>query len=331
MADDTWQQRLAFVSGYILVFGLALLKIWPVAATLQTGINVNFWMMNLPSQGVIIELWEFWALTSVIAMALVAIVLAVAHILLHGLSLAFPDPGGGQGLKADAAGLLNTLRDLTYKGAFTLLPFVVFLVVLDVLIMVAAGLESVLVYRFHLGLHTAGWLSRLAVMLILLLLLAIVMVKVYPRLSSWFETVGTLSPRDVAVGFFLVAAIAFLLTFMWFLAIQTCYTARMNVAGDVFQRSRNDQIEIHMDLGGATSAPHTAVLQLDDARGARLRTLDPEDLGDGHYVVVIQSRDLAEGRYQVTLTYPHLSMSSLFPFMHRQIVQHRWFLVTKSG
>lgn len=328
MADDTWQQRLAFVSGYILVFGLALLKIWPVAAMLQTGINVNFWTMNLPSQGVVIELWEFWALTSVIAMALVAIVLAVAHILLHGLSLAFSDPAGAQGLKAGAAGVLNTMRDLTYKGAFFLLPFVAFLVVLDVLMMVAAGLESLLVYRFHLGLHTAGWLSRLAVMLVLLLLFAIIMVKVYPRLSSWLEKASESGARDFAGGLLVVGVIGILLTFMWFLSIQTCCTARMNVAGDVFQRSRNDQIEIHMDLGGATSAPHSALLQLEDARGTRLRTLDPQDLGEGHYVVVVQSHDLAQGRYEVTLTYPHLSMSSLFPFLHWRIVQHRWFMVT---
>lgn len=331
MADDTWQQRLAFVSGYILVFGLALLKIWPVAATLQTGINVNFWTMNLPSQGVIIELWEFWALTSVIGMALVAVVLAVAHILLHGLSLAFPDPGGAPGLQAGAASFLNTMRDLTYKGAFFLLPFILFLVVLDVLMMVAAALESLMVFRFHMGLHTAGWISRSIVILIFMTVFAIAFVKVGPRVFAWFEKVVESGAREVAVGFFLIAAIAFLLMFMWVLAIQTCYTARIDVAGDVFQRSRNDQIEIHLDLGGATSAPHSALLQLEDAHGARLRTLDPQDMGDGHYVVVIQSHDLPEGRYQVTMNYPHLSMSSLFPFMHRQIVQHCWFMVTKSS
>src|ERR1700722_18662127 len=87
--DDAWKEQLAFVSGYILVFGFAVMKLWPLAAGFQTGISVNAWTMNLPSEGVNTALLVFNYLTTALGMALTAITLAILHILSRGLWLAF--------------------------------------------------------------------------------------------------------------------------------------------------------------------------------------------------------------------------------------------------
>jgi hypothetical protein len=86
--DDNWKEQLAFVSGYILVFGFAVLKLWPLAASFQTGMNINFWTMNLPNRGVNTPLWVFWYLTGALGMALTAIATAIGHIMARGLWLA---------------------------------------------------------------------------------------------------------------------------------------------------------------------------------------------------------------------------------------------------
>ena len=328
--DDQWQQRLAFVSGYVLVFGLAVLKLWPVAAKLQTGININFWTMNFPSQGVIVELWEFWALTSVLGMALTAITFAVGHIVCHGVLLAFPPaptPASGQ-TPAPAAGTgrgtLEQLRDLTYKAAFMLLPLMAALAVLDVMMMVAAEFESLLVFKLHFSMHAAGWTSR---SLIFVGMMGLFVVG-YPLLLSKIEGMSDAEGFARIMGGF--ALTMMVMVFMWLVVIQTCYTATMKVSGQVFQSSRNDLIEVHINLGGATSAEPLAVLELLDARGHVVRNLQPQDVGEGHYICTIHSHDLPDGRYEISLTYPHLSVSSIFPFLHRHIVQERWFVVTSS-
>lgn len=325
--NDSWQQQLAFASGYILVFGIALLKLWPLAAGIQTGMNVNFWTADFPSQGVKVELIEFWALTFVLGIAFTAIALAVCHILCHGLSLAFSSDAGSHPLAIAASHKLDQSRQMTYRAAFLLLPYLVFLIVLDFFLLISAGFEDTLMSRLHLSMKAAGWVSRSLVTVVFLAVFLYIFFKLLPYLFSAkrSDQVGGASR-----GILLFSATGGALTIMCMLAVQTCYTANMNVAGQVFQRSRSDLIEVRLDLGGATSAVGLAQLTLADSRGTPLRSLTPQDLGEGHYVSTIQSRDLPDGRYQVTLEYPHLSVSSLFPFLHKHIVSQRWFLVMSS-
>jgi hypothetical protein len=325
--NDSWQQQLAFASGYILVFGIALLKLWPLAAGIQTGMNVNFWTADFPSQGVKVELIEFWALTFVLGIAFTAIVLAVAHILCHGLALAFSTNADSHPLVIAASNKLDQLRRITYRAAFLLLPYLGLLIALDICLLISAGLENTLVSRFHLSMKAAGWTSRSLVTAAFLVTFLYGFYKLLPYLFSEKKSsrIG-----GAAHGFFLFSGTGALLTMMGVLVVQTCFTANMNVAGQVFQKSRNDLIEVRLDLGGATSAVALAQLTLADSRGTPLRSLSPQDLGEGHYISTIQSRDLPDGRYQVTLEYPHLSVSSLFPFLHKHIVSQRWFLVMSS-
>jgi hypothetical protein len=53
---NSWKEHLAFVSGYGLVFGFAVLKLWPAIAKFQTDMSINFWTANFPQDGVKTEL-----------------------------------------------------------------------------------------------------------------------------------------------------------------------------------------------------------------------------------------------------------------------------------
>ena len=119
--DDRWKEELAFVSGYILVFGFAVLKLWPIAAGFQTGLNVNFWTVNLPSRGVATALWVFWGLTAALGIALTAIALAIGHILSRGLWLAFFSGSSTNPFVVGVGRLLDQSCRVIYRAAFFLL------------------------------------------------------------------------------------------------------------------------------------------------------------------------------------------------------------------
>src|SRR5437879_10871421 len=85
--EEASKEQLTFVSGYVLVFGFALLKLWPIAARFQTGMTVHFWTVNLPQEGVRTPLIVFWALTALLGLALSAVFLAILHILCRGIWL----------------------------------------------------------------------------------------------------------------------------------------------------------------------------------------------------------------------------------------------------
>src|SRR5580658_6972035 len=322
--DDNWKEQLAFVSGYILVFGFTVLKLWPLAAGFQTGMNINFWTMNLPNNGVNTPLWVFWYLTGALGMALTAIATAIGHIMARGLWLAFFSGPNLNPLMAGISNLLDRFRKITYDAAFYLLIYAVFLVALGVLIMLSAGLEGTLMSSFSLSLKAAGWISRGLVMVL-------IFVSVFLTWMKWFPRFITLMTRSegpgLASGLAVFSVTGFAFTFMWLLVIQTCNTAEMTLGSRVFQRGRNDVIEVDLNLGGSTSAVNLVQLKLADAQGKQLSNVLTQDLGEGHYVSTLQARDLAAGRYQVTLDYPHSSVDSSFPFLHTRIAAQRWFMV----
>lgn len=319
--DDSSKDQLAFVSGYILVSGFAVLKLWPLAAGFQTGMSVNFWSMNLPSQGVNTILLVFVQLTFALETALTAVALAVCHILCYGLKLAFSSVTSEDSLVDGMRRWLDQLRQITYEATFLLLYFAGVQVVFFVLMIISAGLEGALVSDLSLSLKVAGWTSRLLVVLAPLLIVLIYSIFKLHSLAAKFLKGDKVHRIALITAFVVFGA-------MSNLVIQTCYTADLNVAGRIFQRSRRDLIEVEMTLGGSTSALNLVQFKLADSRGMPVTDLSPQDLGEGHYLSIIQSRDLQAGRYQVTLEYPHSSLDSSFPFLHKRIVTRRWFVVT---
>jgi hypothetical protein len=322
--DDNWKEQLAFVSGYILVFGFTVLKLWPLAAGFQTGMDINFWTMNLPNSGVNTPLWVFWYLTGALGMALTAISTAIGHILARGLWLAFFSGPGLNPLMAGISSLLDRFRKITYDAAFFLLIYAGFLIVVGVLVMISAGLEGALMSSLLLSLKVAGWISRGLVMVILFVSVFFAFLKWFPRLV---DQMTNSDAKGAASGMVVFGVTGIVYSLMWLLVIQTCYTAEMNLGSRVYERARNDVVEVDLTLGGSTSAVNLVQLKLADAQGKPISNLPTQDLGEGRYVSILQAHDLAVGRYQVTLDYPHLSLNSSFPFLHTRIAAQRWFVV----
>ncbi len=324
MADqDSWEGQLAFVSSYIIVAGVALLKLWPIAAALQTGQNINFWTLNLPSQGVKTALWVFWVLTSALGGALSALTLAVIHILCRGLWLAFFAQAGSDAVKG-VGSLLDGLRRFTYDTAFCLLIYLPLVGFLGIASMIRAGFEHLLITHHSFSVRGAGWMGYGLILIIIGTPVFLVLVR-----SLRFVSEGGASriPQEFFSWVLPFCMAGLLLTVMWFLTIQTCYAAGMNVAGQVFHRSRSDLIEVHVTLGGAASDLRLLRLRPDQTKDRPAGNLSVEELGEGQYLATIRADDLPLGRYHVELDYPHSAFDLTFPFLHRHIVVERWFLV----
>jgi len=325
--DDRWKEQLAFVSGYILVFGFVTLRLWPFVAGFQTGKNINIWTPNLASAGGNAELWVFWYLTAAVGIAMTAFALAITHIISYGLWQAFFSGPSTKRAKVSISGLLDRSRQITYEAAFFLLIPIGFLIPFGVLMMLSIVLERTLIARSSFS-PVASWLISVSpVSLILLAGLWIAWRKWREWLPGW---ISTMYEDDLDKLFSTaLAIIAALLTwcFMWSLAVENCYTAEINLTGHVFQRSRGDLAELEVTLGGSTSDPNLVQIELTDSCGTPVRLLKPQDLGDGHYLSVLRAQDLECGNYRVTLEYPHLSFNSSFPFQHQQISARRSFLV----
>jgi hypothetical protein len=333
--DDPWKEQLAFVSGYILVFGFALLKLWPLTATFQTGMNISLFTMNLPQEGVKTELGVFWSLTALLAVALSAVFLAVVHILCRGLWLAFSIKPATSPLVTRIGRFLDRWRQLTYDAAFILLFYLVFVLALEALMMGSAGLERALVSYFSLSMRAAGWTSRIFVVLVFLALYFLGVRYARKYMSEIGRDDADAAPADedshapAPWKIWTLGSCVFIV--MWFLAIEMCHRAEIDVAGKIFDRGRSDLIEVDLALGGATSAVNLAQLKLSDARGVTVQPLAPQGMGEGKYISILQSQTLSTGRYQVVLDYPHLVVDSSFPFFHRRINASRWFVVVSGG
>ena len=323
--EDGWKEQLAFVSGYILVFGCAVLKLWPFVAGFQTGISVNFWTANFPSEGVNTPLWVFWYLTGALGMAVTAITLALVHIFSRGLWLAFFSGTSTNPLMAGMSRMLDRLRKISYDAAFFLLFYVVIFIALGGLILLSAGVEGALTSSLSVSIKSAGWIARGLVFVVGMLIWSYFNIKYWPRIMhTLFD--GQIQDMNSGIWAFLIAILLFLV--MYVVVIQNCFTAEVNLSGKVFQRSHRDLIEVELKLGGATSAVNLAQLRLSNSHGTPLQNLAPQNLGEGDYLGILQSQDLPEGLYQVTLEYPHSSFDSSYPFLHKRIVAQRWFLVT---
>lgn len=324
---DSWQQQLAFVSSYIIVFGFALLKLWPFTATFQTGQNINFWTANLPWQGVRTPLWVFWALTMALAVALSAVMLAVVHILCRGLWLAFFAQSGSDPVKVRVGSWLGRYCMFTYYSAFCLLIYLLLFIFVVVAVMLRAGFEQLLVTHLSVSVRAAGLMSvGLYVLVVSVLgIWAYFRIMRYLRRTDWNKILRIL--RELFPWLLPFATAGFLIGFMLPLTVQTCYAVGMTVAGQVFHRSRSDLIQVQVTLGGAASDVSLLRLRLGQPNGQPVSDLSVEDLGEGQYLATLRSEDLPIGRYHVVLEYPHSAFDFVFPFLHRRVTVQRWFLV----
>ena len=127
---------------------------------------------------------------------------------------------------------------------------------------------------------------------------------------------------SILSAIYMVVFFGFMIT--WLVVIECCNTVSLTVDSKVVRPDHG--VTITVALGGATSDPREAQVQLLDAKGNGLQSPALYNTGDGSYLSYIPP-NLSPGLYRVELRYPHTSFTSAFPYVRGRTVRSQTFLV----
>jgi hypothetical protein len=317
MQDELWKERFGFVSGTILVWGLVLIRLWPSIAAFQTGRNVHFWTLNTPGEGVQPELWMFWILTALLALGGWTVALSILHVLSRGiwLMVSLEEERGGSPMPLK--GPLDSFSSWTYAAVFTQWIGVSLVLAGFPLVLLSAGGEHFL-SRF-LSARTVGWIVRMTVAAAAVAVVMFLLSKGLPALGRLIRV------QDVVALFVIWLVVLFGFFFAWMAAIELCGTVSLAIDAKVVHRDQG--VTVAVALGGTSSDPRAASLQLTSGSGATIQTLQLYDTGGGTYLNYIPAVGLGPGLYRVVLSYPHASLVTSFPYVSRTTTRVQSYLV----
>ena len=314
---ELWKAQLAYVSGTILAWGALLLKLWPVLARLQTGAHIHALGRD---ENVVVPVSSYYLLALLVAVGLGMLLFGAAHIVARGFWLTHVLTHGAAARNTSwhARIARNTYVVL---HVFWVAALTVFCVV--PLFALSAVLAGVLAERL-------GWsigLSRAA---------AAILVFAGPIAGATVllrrRLVGGLSwVRDVArrVGRLNVGLACVALLTLWAGVIEFSYVSAVRLDRLVFSRTGDPTIVVAIELGGAISDPSPARLRIVPSHGQSSLPLQLRPGRNGVHVALASTRALTAGDYVVEMTYPHASLSPVFPFMRRHITREVSFVVVE--
>lgn len=332
--SDIEKERLAFVSGNILVCGLLSLKLWPVVSRLQTGMHIHFFTDSDPGGDVVgSEFWIFSFLTKILTALATAGFFAVVYLLLQGLKLSVisEQPHENAGVKSPPdvtdrlENFLDGLSHKIYGAVFFSGPYLLIWTLFTILGLVVVPLEVVLAPKLRMSVTALGWILRIAALLLLTVGAAAIITKFVRRMDwgSWKQKLAPFGWTTSAIAIAVLLIADPIIT-------HSSYTLDLNLKEKTIDRTQTKFIEVQVTLGGATSSQKYAKLQLADSDGRiLLDNLTLNTFGKGQYVSYISASEsaLAPGRYQVIVTYPHYSLDSSPPFIKSNDRKEEWFFV----
>ena len=307
--EDLWKDQLTLVSGNILIWGIAVLKLWPIASSLQTTQHIHY----LGTVGPRGEDLIFKGLTDAMGIAVSITALAVLHVLCRGIWFVF-DEGP---LKTAVHGMCT----YTFNSSILLMVLLVLTIIASVpLAYIQVGTEVFLMSSLHRS-------HRLAIVIGTAVAVAPVLLLAYLSRKRLSVVAQRLAEVDIGWYFLLVIpAVAF-----GYLVMQGCYTIDLRTNTVLCDKDRDDIVVIYVTLGGATSSAADAKLKLLNSSGTLTRNLDLQDLSEGHYVAQVLSSTLPTGSYRVSLEYPQTSFDVFFPFIHSKAQKSAGFVVIRSS
>jgi hypothetical protein len=307
--DDAWQQRLAFVSGNVLIAGLAMTRLWPLAANYQTGRHTHLWTLfwQVGQMGSDFIIYRY--LVILIGFASTVVTLAILHILVRGLLLA------ADSVPSLAAASLEKLSNWSYKSIFVLLAMVAGLACLALVTLVMQA-----AVHFLVGHSISSRWAEILVQGPVVVVVAVIAFYAWSRVTRWVLSghVGAALGAGVAI---------WLSVFAIYATAEGCFTMNLNINKVFFVQAQNDIIQVDLALGGATSTVSDADLNLCRADNSKIESLALQALGGGHYVTYLRSSALSPGNYRVELKYPQTSLTSSFPFLRSTTEKSAGFLV----
>ena len=314
-ALELWKAQLAYVSGTILAWGALLLKLWPVLARLQTGAHIHALGRD---ENVAVPVSSYYLLALLVAVGLGMLLFGAAHIVARGFWLTHVLTHGGAARNTSwhARIARNTYVVLHVFWAAALTVFCV--VPLFALSAVLAG-----VFADKLG-WSIGLSRAAAAILVFAGPIAGVIVMVRRRIAGAWSWAREVAER---VGRLNLALACAALLMLWAGVIEFSYVAAIRLDRLVFSRAGDPTIVVAVELGGAVSDPSPARVQVVRGHGNPPFPLQLRPGRNGVHVALMNARALGAGDYVVEMTYPHASLSPLFPFVRGRITREAGFVV----
>lgn len=314
---ELWKAQLAYVSGTILAWGALLLKLWPVLARLQTGAHIHALGRD---ENVVVPVSSYYLLALLVAVGLGMLLFGAAHIVARGFWLTHV-------LTHGAAARNTSWHARIARNTYVVLH-VFWVAALTVFCVVPLfALSAVLAGLFADGLGWPIGLSRAAAaVLVFAGPIAVATVLLRRRLVGGLSWV-----RDVAgrVGRLNVGLACVALLALWAGVIEFSYVAALRLDRLVFSRSADPTIVVAVELGGAVSDPSPARVRLVAGHGKPSLTLQLRPSRKGIHVALVNTRALGAGDYVVEMSYPHASLSALFPFVRSRITREVGFVLVE--
>lgn len=299
---DVAKDRVAFVSGSVLGWSILLAALWPRAAQLETGATLRFTVDfqdihvgNLISP----EPIAFYFVNALVALGLSVAILAVCHLIAHGLLLVSAEERG------DRSTTLARFADATFISAFRVTRYVGIYLVTLLPVFPAVLLQHWLVNRWSIGRGVSS-----AVFAVLSGAPFVLLVLHYARLNR------ALSRRDY-IG---IGSRAILLFICYVVVSETAYTVALSSGQTLYSKMANPFVEASIRLGGATSALADATLEVRDEYGQVVAMPIIHRLGSGRFHAYFPTQALSPGEYQLRLSYRRASLTGAFPYWHLAVV-----------
>ncbi len=147
--EERRKDRFGFVSGTLLVWGVAILQVWPSVAMFQTGLNLHIWTFRNPAEAPQPEFLAFHMLCFVLALGVSSLIISLSYIALRGLWFGLATDNESSSVNS----LVNALDNATYRlyrAQFILWGMALILVPLILLATLAAFLEEAVRSTFAL-------------------------------------------------------------------------------------------------------------------------------------------------------------------------------------
>ncbi len=273
------KDRVAFVSGSVLAWGILLAALRPWASHLYTGASLRFkFDFQDVYTGPMIspEPLAFLILNVLVALGVSIVILAACHLVAHGLLMA-------------SATEPNDL--------LLLVP-----------VYPAILLQHWLVDRWSISKGLSSALLTTSVVVPLLLI-------VFWYLKAKKNDLKGLRGSD----YFSTVALIILLYGCYVVVAETAYTMELSSSQSLYSKTVNPYIEARIRLGGATSAASDASVEVRDQSGQLVVSPPILLLDGGLFHTYFSTHSLPPGEYQLRLRYARASLTGTFPYWQRAL------------
>ncbi|MEI9808204.1 MAG: hypothetical protein WDO16_10175 [Bacteroidota bacterium] len=311
MPEEITKEKFGLLTGIFLAWGIIGLKLYEYVSNLNFGSSIGILTANWPSEGTKISLWYFWILSLLIALSFCITFLCIAYVLNTSLQLLAAEKGLAVEKSAKRGAVLyDSVLICTILALF----YSFFMLIVSVI-------PSLIEYAFLSVFSNSkiiGWISRFLVV-VLLVLIAI------KKWRSLWQIIKTAAATFTYNAFF-VSTLCICIGWLCFIA-QT-FKVEISANNNIYQKAKQDIVEIKIKLGGSASNVKDASVFLVSQKNDTTYLKDFVKIKESDYITFINSSVLDSGNYTLHLHYKHAHLNKEPPFIKNTIKESAAFIVT---